>query len=95
MTKDRVVAFRDPQGVRPLALGKLAPADRRADARATASPASPARSTSSAARYLREVEPGEIVTLGEGGLESRMAVRRRARAFCVFEYIYFARRTRA
>jgi amidophosphoribosyltransferase len=89
MTKDRVVAFRDPHGLRPLALGVL-----------DASDAGPARycvaSESCAfdiigATLLRDVEPGEIVTLGEQGLESRRVQPDARKAFCVFEYIYFAR----
>jgi amidophosphoribosyltransferase len=93
MTKDRVVAFRDPHGLRPLALGVLEPAAE--DARAI-----PVRycvaSESCAfdiigARFLRDVEPGEVVTLGERGLESRSVAPGGRRAFCVFEYIYFAR----
>ena len=72
MTKDRVVAFRDPHGLRPLALGVLEsgadPPSEPGDAsRATASPASRARSTSSAPKFVRDVEPGEMVTLGERG----------------------------
>ena len=43
------------------------------------------------ARFLRDVEPGEVVTLGEGGLQSRIVAPGARRAFCVFEYIYFAR----
>ncbi|HEX7489921.1 MAG TPA: amidophosphoribosyltransferase, partial [Anaeromyxobacteraceae bacterium] len=43
------------------------------------------------AKLLRDVEPGEVVTLGEEGLQSRMVVPGGRRAFCVFEYIYFAR----
>jgi amidophosphoribosyltransferase len=93
MTKDRVVAFRDPHGLRPLAIGRLSPSDGDVDA-------GPQRhcvaSESCAfdiigARYLRDVEPGEIVTLGPEGLQSRMAAPGQRRAFCVFEYIYFAR----
>ena len=93
MTKDRVVAFRDPHGLRPLALGVLEPGleGHGWRSRATAWPASHARSTSSARSCLREVEPGEVVTLGEQGLESRMVLPGQRRAFCVFEYIYFAR----
>jgi amidophosphoribosyltransferase len=92
MTKDRVVAFRDPHGLRPLALGALEPPPD--------DPGRPVRycvaSESSAfdiigAKYLREVEPGEVVTLGEEGLQSRMVAPGQRRAFCVFEYIYFAR----
>jgi amidophosphoribosyltransferase len=95
MTKDRVVAFRDPHGLRPLALGVLEP---------DGSPATPlggpprycVASESCAfdiigARHLRDVEPGELVTLGEDGLQSRRVVPDARRAFCVFEYIYFAR----
>ena len=89
MTKDRVVAFRDPHGLRPLSIGVIAGAD-----------GGPARycvaSESCAfdiigATLLRDVEPGEIVTLGERGLESRRVLPDARKAFCVFEYIYFAR----
>ncbi len=94
MTRDRVLAFRDPHGLRPLALGVLEPDE------SPPQPAGPPRycvaSESCAfdiigARYLRDVEPGELVTLGEDGLSSRMIVPGGRRAFCVFEYIYFAR----
>jgi amidophosphoribosyltransferase len=83
MTKDRVCAFRDPAGLRPLALGMLG--DRYCVA-----------SESCAfdiigAKYLREVQPGELVTLCESGLRTRQVVEGARRAFCVFEHIYFAR----
>jgi amidophosphoribosyltransferase len=83
MTRDRVVAFRDPLGLRPLAIGRLA--DRYCVA-----------SESCAfdiigAEYLRDVQPGEIVSLTDGGIETRMGVESPRRAFCVFEHIYFAR----
>jgi amidophosphoribosyltransferase len=109
MTKDRVVAFRDPQGVRPLVLGELPPegsspldlgGPRQADepeGDAAGEPVGYCVASESCAfdiigaSYLREVEPGEIVTLSEAGLQSRMAVPPGRRAFCVFEYIYFAR----
>jgi amidophosphoribosyltransferase len=87
MTKDRVVAFRDPHGLRPLALGTL-PGE--GSARYCVASESCAFDIIGA-RYLREVEPGEIVTLGEQGLQSRPAPAPARRAFCVFEYIYFAR----
>jgi amidophosphoribosyltransferase len=91
MTKDRVVAFRDPHGLRPLAIGVLEPADGQ-----DAEPRYCVASESCAfdiigAKYVRDVEPGELVTLGENGLESRMVSPGGRRAFCVFEYIYFAR----
>ncbi len=84
MTKDRVVAFRDPAGIRPLVLGRLGE-DRYCVA-----------SESCAfdiigATYVRDVLPGEMVSISEGGLESRMVSGGEREAFCVFEYIYFAR----
>jgi amidophosphoribosyltransferase len=83
MTRDEVVAFRDGAGLRPLALGRLG--DRYCVA-----------SESSAfdiigAELLREVEPGEMVSISEGGLERRRVAEAERRAFCVFEHIYFAR----
>jgi amidophosphoribosyltransferase len=83
MTRDAVVAFRDPAGLRPLALGRIG--ERYCVA-----------SESCAfdiigAEFVRELEPGEMVSLREGGMESRMVVEGERRAFCVFEHIYFAR----
>jgi amidophosphoribosyltransferase len=83
MTNDKIIAFRDPAGLRPLALGRLG--DRYCVA-----------SESCAfdiigAELLREVEPGEMVVLDERGIETRQAVQGARRAFCVFEHIYFAR----
>jgi amidophosphoribosyltransferase len=92
MTKDRVVAFRDPHGLRPLALGAL-PAladDGPGDVRHCVASESCAFDIIGA-EYLREVEPGELVTLGEDGVQSRQVLPGQRRAFCVFEYIYFAR----
>jgi amidophosphoribosyltransferase len=101
MCKDRVVAFRDPHGLRPLALGVLPDAAERDDGALSGDgDAEPARycvaSESCAfdiigATLLRDVEPGEIVTLGEHGLQSRRVLPDERKAFCVFEYIYFAR----
>ena len=97
MTRDRVVAFRDPHGLRPLALGALPAILER-----SAWTIRPGASLLRGQRVLRfrhhrralpaRREPGEIVTLGEDGLQSRVRRHRaRRRAFCVFEYIYFAR----
>ncbi|MFL5866282.1 MAG: amidophosphoribosyltransferase [Thermoleophilaceae bacterium] len=83
MTADAVVAFRDPAGLRPLSLGRLG--DRYCVA-----------SESCAfdiigGELLREVQPGEMVSLGERGIETRQLVESQRKAFCVFEHIYFAR----
>jgi amidophosphoribosyltransferase len=83
MTNDAVVAFRDGAGLRPLALGQVG--DRYCVA-----------SESCAfdiigARFLRDVQPGEMVSLSERGIETRQIVEGARRSFCVFEHIYFAR----
>ncbi len=43
------------------------------------------------AELLRDVQPGEMVSLGERGIETRQVVESERKAFCVFEHIYFAR----
>jgi amidophosphoribosyltransferase len=83
MTKDRVVAVRDGHGLRPLSLGRIG--DRYCVA-----------SESCAfdiigGELLREVQPGEMISLGERGIETRQVVEGERQAFCVFEHIYFAR----
>jgi amidophosphoribosyltransferase len=83
MSPEGVFAFRDGAGLRPLALGQLG--DRYCVA-----------SESCAfdiigADLLREVLPGELVGLGERGIQLRQVVDSPRRAFCVFEHIYFAR----
>ena len=90
MTKDRVIAFRDPHGLRPLAIGIIPPGPGESEPHYCVASESCAFDIIGA-RYLRDVEPGEVVTLGEGGLESRKVAPGGRRAFCVFEYIYFAR----
>jgi amidophosphoribosyltransferase len=89
MTKDRVVAFRDPHGLRPLAIGVLDAPDGDGVHYCVASES--CAFDIIGARHLRDVEPGELVTLGAEGLQSRIVAPGRRHAFCVFEYIYFAR----
>jgi amidophosphoribosyltransferase len=89
MTKDRVVAFRDPHGLRPLSIGVLDVSDGGPERYCVASES--CAFDIIGATLLREVEPGEIVTLGAEGLESRRVLPDERKAFCVFEYIYFAR----
>jgi amidophosphoribosyltransferase len=89
MTEDAVVAFRDPHGVRPLALGMLEDPEGGAPAYCVASES--CAFDLIGARFLREVQPGEVVTLVDGGVRTRVVEGSERRAFCVFEYIYFAR----
>ncbi len=92
LTRDRVIAFRDPHGLRPLALGTLPPAGDGGDGERSWCVASESCAFDIiGARFERDVAPGEIVTLGEDGLRSRVVQTGARPAFCVFEYIYFAR----
>jgi amidophosphoribosyltransferase len=83
MSKDEVVAFRDPAGLRPLSVGQL-------DGRFCVASESCAFDIIGA-RLMRDVLPGEMVTLSEKGLKTRQVVSGEREAFCLFEYIYFAR----
>ncbi|MDX6638599.1 MAG: amidophosphoribosyltransferase [Solirubrobacterales bacterium] len=83
MTKRAVVAFRDPYGVRPLALGRLG------DHWCVASES--CAFDIIGAKLVREVSPGEAISLTDHGLESRQVMTSSRRAHCVFEHIYFSR----
>jgi amidophosphoribosyltransferase len=84
MTKDRIVAFRDPLGLRPLSLGLL-------DEDVYCVASETCAFDIIGARFLRDVQPGEVVSLMPGGIRTRQAVPSPRRALCVFEHIYFAR----
>jgi amidophosphoribosyltransferase len=91
MTKDRVIAFRDPHGLRPLSLGVLEPGPGEAGGGGHCVASESCALDIIGATFLRDVRPGEMVSLGEDGLVSRQVVAGARSAFCVFEYIYFAR----
>ena len=83
LTEDKIIAARDPAGFRPLVLGRIG------DAVVIASETCALDLVD--ARYERDVEPGEIVIVGEKGIESIRPFLPAPRHQCVFEYIYFAR----
>src|SRR5262249_33159617 len=83
LTKDMVIAARDPWGFRPLCLGKLA------GSYVVASETCALDLLD--ADYIRDVQPGEIVIISEKGLESRSPFAKQRRHSCIFELVYFAR----
>ncbi|MGE4428288.1 MAG: amidophosphoribosyltransferase [Solirubrobacteraceae bacterium] len=83
MDRDRVYAFRDPHGIRPMVLGRIE--DRWVVASETCA------LDIIGAKYERDVEPGELLVLDERGVTSRQVLPGQRRAACLFEYIYFAR----
>jgi amidophosphoribosyltransferase len=95
MTTDKLVAFRDGAGLRPLSLGKIgertdAGSAGRAGVRYCVASESCAFDIIGA-ELVREVEPGEMVVIDADGLRSQQVVDSPRKAFCVFEHIYFAR----
>jgi len=83
MTKDHLIAARDPHGFRPLALGRLG------DAWVVCSETCALDLIN--ATYVRDVEPGEVLVIGAGGVRSHRAFPNAKLAHCVFEHVYFAR----
>ncbi len=82
-TEDRLFAIRDPHGFRPLCLGQLG------DAWVVASESCALDIIS--ARYIRDIEPGELVVIDAHGLRTFSPCEVDKHAFCIFEYIYFSR----
>ena len=83
LTPHRLLAVRDPHGIRPLVLGKF---------RGGWVAASETCALDTVGgEFVREVEPGEMVSLSSRGLESIPLFPPRKQAFCIFEYISFAR----
>ncbi len=95
LTDDSLIAVRDPNGFRPLALGRLGDADR---------PGGPAYCVASetcafdmiGAEYVRDIEPGEVLVINQKGcetgrFESYHLARHHGVSQCVFEYVYFSR----
>ncbi len=84
MTEKELIGVRDPHGFRPLCIGKID------DSWVLASETCALDLIH--AKFERDVEPGEIVVINEHGLSSLQAFpEHHRRAFCIFEYVYFAR----
>jgi amidophosphoribosyltransferase len=79
----RIYALRDPNGIRPLVLGQLK------DGWMIASETCALDVLH--ATYVREIEPGELVTIGPEGVEARQLLPPAATTPCVFELVYFSR----
>jgi amidophosphoribosyltransferase len=84
-----VVAIRDPHGVRPLALGKIKAENGHGECFVVASES--CAFDIIGAQLIREVQPGEMVSLTAGGLEMKQVIESERPAQCVFEHIYFSR----
>ena len=83
MTPGKLVGARDPQGFRPLALGKCGNSYMLASESCAFD--------SIGGEFIRDVEPGEIIVINKEGLKSVKAKCGRISSLCIFEYVYFSR----
>ncbi len=83
LREKELIAARDPYGVRPLCLGQV-------DGAYIVASETCALDLISA-KYIRDIEPGEVVIINEQGITSLKAMPSSKKAFCIFEFIYFSR----
>jgi amidophosphoribosyltransferase len=85
LTADELIGVRDPHGFRPLSIGRL-------NGGAWVLSSETCAFDLIGAKLVRDVEPGEVVIINRDGLRSEKPFADHARrAFCIFEYVYFAR----
>ncbi len=83
LTETRMVAVRDPNGFRPLCLGRLG------SAYVVASESCALDLID--AEFIREIEPGEVIVVDKHGMTSYFPLKKAAHTPCIFEFVYFAR----
>lgn len=92
LTPDCMVAVRDPRGIRPMCLGsRMWTDDDGREHKAWIVSSESCAFGVIDADYEREIEPGEMVVIDDDGLRSVFPFPPHREAFCVFEYVYFAR----
>ncbi|GCE47967.1 amidophosphoribosyltransferase [Thermosporothrix hazakensis] len=82
LANGKLYATRDPWGLRPLCIGRLG------NGWIVASESCALDRTG--ATFVRKVEPGELITIDENGIQSEMLIDLPTHSLCVFEYIYFS-----
>lgn len=83
ISPQKLIGVRDPYGLKPLCLGKK-------DGAYILSSESTALAAVDA-EFIRDIEPGEMISITKDGIESEIISKVDKRAHCIFEYIYFAR----
>lgn len=83
MSEREIIGVRDPFGFRPLSIGKIEGA--------WVLSSETCAFDLIHAEFVREVEPGEVVIIDENGIRSEFPFQKERSAFCIFEYVYFAR----
>ncbi|HEY7350379.1 MAG TPA: amidophosphoribosyltransferase [Ktedonobacterales bacterium] len=83
LTNDQLIALRDPNGLRPMALGQLGAAYVVASETCAFD--------TIGATFIRDIEPGEMLVIDDSGVRCERFAPAKNKALCTFEYIYFAR----
>jgi amidophosphoribosyltransferase len=83
VTPKRLIGMRDPHGIRPLCLGRLD------NSYILASESCALDAVG--AELIRDIRPGEIILIGEEGIQSVQTVQKDPSHLCIFEFVYFAR----
>ncbi len=83
LKENELIGIRDPWGIRPLALGRLK------NAYVIASET--CAFDLIGAEYVRDIKPGEVISINEKGVESWFPFEKQQLKHCIFEYIYFSR----
>ncbi|MBP5444923.1 MAG: amidophosphoribosyltransferase [Acholeplasmatales bacterium] len=84
MSPKKIIAFRDPNGFRPLSLGKTKSGGYIVCSETCAI-------DSIGGEFIRDILPGEIIVISDDGVKSILTHQNKKNSFCIFEYIYFAR----
>jgi len=84
LTRDKLIGVRDPYGIRPLCIGRF-------NHRHYIFSSETCALSLVGAKFMREIEPGEMVVVDKFGLNEIQAMPTARHALCVFEFIYFAR----
>ena len=83
LSPQKLVGVRDPLGLKPLCIGK------KENSYILASESTAI--TAIGGEFIRDIQPGEIITISENGIQSDYSLKQEKHAHCIFEYIYFAK----
>jgi len=83
LTRDKLIAARDPNGFRPMALGSFEGGYMVASETCAMDLIG--------AKYIRDVEPGEMLIIDQNGIHTERLEAKKCSTYCIFEFIYFSR----